>query len=484
MSSSKKVQIAWMGRFYPAILTAASSFVVYLLTLEREVGWGDAGELSLQAYLLGVTHPTGYPLHTLLGKLFTLFVSEPGVATNLLSAVCTSLAAGVLCLLILELTDRWWLGVIVPLLLAFAPIVWSLAITTEVYNVNLLFFGLSLYLLLLWYRRSHPWLLVGTGAVFGLSFGAHLLNIILLPAFVYLVWRGGRKPVRQILVFLVFVAMFGIGILSFSFFRSQFVFPLGTQYPPITLYNAFQFFSCSECETTDWLGAAFLGQRILEHSGILLENFAYLGIPLGVLGLAAMWRKERDLAITLLAMLLIDLGYLTYLVSWEYYNMTGPAYFVLAICVACSGEWAKEIQWKPTPYLLTAILAGMCIFQVAHLYPEKEVNARKKPVTFYVNAVFNRFPQDALVVGHWNKFTPMLYFQKVHGMRPDLLLVERNPSPRYYDFGYIESDLAYIQSMASVRPVVIDIKDSRLQGQFDFQLLGRHWYMLVPKGQP
>ena len=473
-----------MRKILLALFPASISFYIFFQTLIREVGWGDAGELSLQAYLLGVTHPPGYPLHTLLGKLFTLYISKPELATNLLSAVSTSLAVGVLCLLILELTDRWWLGVFVPLLLAFAPIIWSQAITTEVYSVNLLFFGFSLYLLLLWYRRSHPWLLVGSAAVFGLSLGVYLLNLILLPAFIYLIWRCGRQPARQILAFLVVVAVFGIGILSFSFFRSQVIYPLGTQYPPNTLYNAFKFLSCSECKSTDWLGAAILSQRVREHSGILLENFAYLGIPLGVLGLAAMWRKERDLAITLLAMLLIDLGYLTYLVSWEYYNMTGPAYFVLAICVACSGEWAKEIQWKPTPYLLTAILAGMCIFQVAHLYPEKEVNARKKPVTFYVNAVFNRFPQDALVVGHWNKFTPMLYFQKVHGMRPDLLLVERNPSPRYYDFGYIESDLAYIQSMASVRPVVIDIKDSRLQGQFDFQLLGRHWYMLVPKGQP
>jgi hypothetical protein len=324
-------------------------------------------------------------------------------------------------------------------------------------------------------------LLVGSAAVFGLSLGAHLLNIILLPGFVYLLWRCGRQPARQVLIFLGIVAVFGIGILSFSFFRSKVVYPLGTQYPPNTLYNAFQFLSCSECETTEFLGMDFFGQRILEHGSILLENFAYLGIPFGIFGLFAMWRKERDLAITLLIILAVDLGYLTYLVSWEYYNMSGPAYFVLAVCIAYSGEWAKELKWKPAQYLLAAILAGMCIFQVAHLYPEKETNARKNPVTFYVNAVFNRFPQDALVVGHWNKFTSMLYFQKVHNMRLDLLLIERNPSPRYYDFGYVESDLGYIQAMASARPLVIDIKDPRLQGQFDFQLLGRHWYLLVPK---
>jgi len=66
----------------PAITTAIAA-CVYLVTLQREIGWWDAAELSLQAHLVGTTHPPGYPVHTLLGKVFGLLVADPGLATNL-----------------------------------------------------------------------------------------------------------------------------------------------------------------------------------------------------------------------------------------------------------------------------------------------------------------------------------------------------------------------------------------------------------------
>jgi len=49
------------------LLSLFSSFVC-LATLVPEVDRGDCAEFSLSAYQLGVTHPPGYPLHTVLGK--------------------------------------------------------------------------------------------------------------------------------------------------------------------------------------------------------------------------------------------------------------------------------------------------------------------------------------------------------------------------------------------------------------------------------
>ena len=59
--------------FLMAILSAVITFMLYLLTLVPEVGWGDSAELSLVAYQLGLTHPPGYPLHSILGKLVSVF---------------------------------------------------------------------------------------------------------------------------------------------------------------------------------------------------------------------------------------------------------------------------------------------------------------------------------------------------------------------------------------------------------------------------
>jgi len=342
MVSLKKMQIDRMGRFYPAIFTAAGSFVVYILTLEREVNWGDSAELALQAYWLGVTHPTGYPVHTLVGKLFTLFFSEPAIATNLLSAICTSLAVGVMSLIILDLTEDIFTSLFVPLFFAFTPLTWSMAVTTEIYNVNLLFFGVSLFLVLRYYKRPSLWKVLGCSLVFGLSLGVHLLNVILLPFFLFLIYRADRR-LNSIIVFILGVFFSGVAILSFSYFRAQEIAPLGTQYVPTTLTNYWNYLTCNQCDVVTVFEASYYVERALEHARIVFANYAYLGILLGILGLVLLWLERRELAIVFALIVGLELGYLTTYQSWEYYNMAGPAHFVFTLSMAFCGRLPKII---------------------------------------------------------------------------------------------------------------------------------------------
>ena len=71
------------------------SFGVYAATLARTVGFIDSGELAWASASLGIAHPTGYPLYTLLTYLFVLFLPffEPVVAINLFSAAAAAAAA-------------------------------------------------------------------------------------------------------------------------------------------------------------------------------------------------------------------------------------------------------------------------------------------------------------------------------------------------------------------------------------------------------
>src|SRR6476620_7305625 len=50
----------------------AAALVLYLRTLAPSVMPGDYAEFQMAAAVLGVPHPTGYPLYIMLGKLFTL----------------------------------------------------------------------------------------------------------------------------------------------------------------------------------------------------------------------------------------------------------------------------------------------------------------------------------------------------------------------------------------------------------------------------
>lgn len=124
-------------------------FGVTLLLAAPSVGWLDGGELVAGAWDLGVSHPPGQPLPTLIWRLAMLapLASIPFRAT-LISAACAGLAVWPLTALARMCIGETapairrllpWL-VCVPAILGFAPMVQ--AVRTEVYAIQLLL-GLS-----------------------------------------------------------------------------------------------------------------------------------------------------------------------------------------------------------------------------------------------------------------------------------------------------------------------------------------------------
>ena len=71
--------------------------VTVLPFIHGDVTWYDAGELSVAAAGLGVPHPTGFPLFTILGHLFaSLPVGSIPFRLALLSACSIALATGLI----------------------------------------------------------------------------------------------------------------------------------------------------------------------------------------------------------------------------------------------------------------------------------------------------------------------------------------------------------------------------------------------------
>ena len=74
----------------------------YLLTLCPTVYVGDSGEFTTAAYTLGITHPPGYPLYVLFGKIFTLIIPFGNIAyrVNLMSAFFGALSCVIVYLIV------------------------------------------------------------------------------------------------------------------------------------------------------------------------------------------------------------------------------------------------------------------------------------------------------------------------------------------------------------------------------------------------
>jgi tetratricopeptide (TPR) repeat protein len=189
-----------------------SSFLVYLFTLSPDIGSVDSGELSLAVETLGISHPTGYPLYTLLGKVWTLAILGGRLAhkLNILSAVSLSAATALLALTAMELGAPVWIALAAGLLWAFSPLVWGQATVPEVYGLTCLI-GIFLIWLALKFRKNGDikYLLL-SGFVAGLGLGNHATLLWYLPGCLLL--AGGRLKRELWPAILLAISLFVLGL--------------------------------------------------------------------------------------------------------------------------------------------------------------------------------------------------------------------------------------------------------------------------------
>ena len=185
------------GRSDAAALAAAvlGPLALYAATLPRTVVLEDDGLFLMAGVHLGVAHPPGYPLYTLIVHLFTrLPFGDPAVLGHLSSAVLGALACGAVycCARLLRaspapaLIAAWLFGV--------SEQFWSQAIIAEVYTLNALLFFATYALVLLGARDPRrEWPLWCAAVAWGAGLANHWplmvlatpgLALALLP-----VWR-------------------------------------------------------------------------------------------------------------------------------------------------------------------------------------------------------------------------------------------------------------------------------------------------------
>lgn len=163
--------------------------------------FGDVPELTTVAYRLGIAHPTGYPLLTMLGKLATLLpLGSPAHCVNMLDAVIGALAGGVMCLLVAEAFANPWAGVVSGMAFGLSPVIWANSTSFEVYPLSALFMLSTIAL------ANRAWAPDGAvqqprrarylklaALVAGLSVSHHLTSIATLPAALWIVFRGRKS---------------------------------------------------------------------------------------------------------------------------------------------------------------------------------------------------------------------------------------------------------------------------------------------------
>ena len=279
--------------------SVVAPLVLYVLTMPHTVVLEDDGLFLMAGAHLGVAHPPGYPLYTLIVYLFTqLPFGSVAFLGHLSSAVLGAFACGCVyvCARLLgaspipALTATW--------LFAASEHFWSQAIIAEVYTLNALFF-FSLNALLL-YGIRHPhrtgiWIVAAVA--YGLSLANHWpLMVLSTPGLMLLVFPVWRTVYRKLPLLLGVSLSSAVLPYTWMVWRSH-RDPLINFYGSIDTLKEFWFYFSRQgyagVDTSpsagwndrfgfmQWLGNEFLWQLTLP------------GFALAVFGLVVLFRRRQ-----------------------------------------------------------------------------------------------------------------------------------------------------------------------------------------------
>ncbi|HEY7683452.1 MAG TPA: DUF2723 domain-containing protein [Gemmatimonadales bacterium] len=178
-------------------LTGLVVFLIYCLTLAPTTAFWDTSEYIAAAYVLGIPHPPGNPLFTVLAHTWGALPLHPlyAVRINLFAAFTSAASAGLWFLI----ADRWMRNVVpvhwARLLAAFAGAlvaatawtVWNQSTVNEkVYTVSVLSTALVMWLGVHWAddrpgQHRDRWLVL-VGYIIALSSTNHMMGVLAAPA--------------------------------------------------------------------------------------------------------------------------------------------------------------------------------------------------------------------------------------------------------------------------------------------------------------
>ncbi len=241
--------------------TFFTASIVYILTIEPATSFWDCGEFITASFKMQIGHPPGAPFYMLLGRFFSLFapgVDKVAMTVNILSALVSAFTILFLFWTITHLARKIVTthseemntgqiaaiigsGLTGALAYTFSDTFWFSAVEAEVYALSSLFTAVVFWAILKWENcadepHSSRWLIL-IAYLMGLSIGVHLLNLLAIPAIVFVYYFKKYEPdlkgilmASSVAVIILATLIYGIipGVVKIaSYFELFFVNSLG-----------------------------------------------------------------------------------------------------------------------------------------------------------------------------------------------------------------------------------------------------------------
>ncbi|MEN8121706.1 MAG: DUF2723 domain-containing protein [Bacteroidota bacterium] len=219
-------------------LVFAIAAATYLLTVEPTVSFWDCGEFITSSYKLEVGHPPGAPFFMLMARFFSLFaadVTQVALMINSLSAIMSALTIAFLFWSITHIAKRivgedkalipanaiaiFSSGLVGALAYTFSDTFWFSAVEGEVYATSSLFTALVFWAILKWEnvadeKFANRWLIF-IAYLMGLSIGVHLLNLLAIPAILFVYYFKKHKTTKNGIIKTAIISIIALGSIMY-----------------------------------------------------------------------------------------------------------------------------------------------------------------------------------------------------------------------------------------------------------------------------
>ena len=464
--------------------------VLYGYTLAPTVLWGDSAKLSIYVKEVYLTFdPVGnHMLHTLFGRFFSLLpVGDFAYRQNLMSALFAIATLSIFYSMMCQILGDRKSAFLVSLVLGISHTFWLVSVVNESYIVSLFFFATGFFFLVKWEKTGGDFYLYFHCFLMGVSLLNNLLSGLMIPAtFLFLLcFDKGRNWLRSFRG----AAGFGYFLLGFS--------PLVIMafLPAPTRWGGYGWF----------LRPKEIFSQSLFYPAYLFYQFPLLGFWFGGVGAKEMFRKKRCLFWAVLAVLVLDVLFASGYMRQRRFFLLLPSYFCYAVwigfglkkIIASQRDGKGRVLTTGSLILLIALPVGLytALPEVARRYHIDFVRGRQLVFRdnnlFYLNPVkrdewgpkeygmksLEVVKPGSLIIGDFTPAMVLLYYQKVEGLRPDVLITTsidryvKSPERRGELYQWIAREL-------EKRPVYIADKEESYYGIEEL----KKRFDLVPQG--
>ena len=434
------------------------AYALYRLTLAPTILPADAGEFQLVARVLGVAHPPGYPLYTLLGACFARLPLTPDVAArvSLLSAATGALTLVVVSRTARRLTGSVLGGLAASLTLGLSTTFWAQSTTANIRSLTAFFTALCIHTLVVYADERRPTNLLAFATALGFGIAHHGSLAFFIPVFAAVILLCDSSPFRQRRFWLQFALAFLFPFLVILYvpIRAWTGAPFGTG--ALTSFGRVVDHLVGKGFSGDmfyYLGSPLLAERFRILGDILVFQFG--GPLLAIAGLGTVWLAwRRPRMAGLLGGVFAVMGFVvaTYRApqSVEYFM---PAYVPVALAVGCATGWLA--RWRLRLPIVNALAVTSVLLATVGLgvanYPNYVALSHDTDARDYAASLLSAAPAGAVILANWHWATPLWYLQQVEGVRPDVNVAYVHPE----GVPYAQTWARHIAEEIGTRPVVV-----------------------------